>query len=281
MPEGPEIRIAADEVGAAITNRTADEVYFAFDHLKTFERKLSGQQVSAVEARGKAMLVRFANDLNIYSHNQLYGKWIVRQARTLPRTKRQLRVAIHNRLKSALLYSASDIEVLSTPALNSHPYLSKLGPDVLDDSVTPDRIVDQFTASRFWRRRLTSLLLDQQFLAGLGNYLRSEILFVARVHPSLRPVDCSPQQIRQLAEASLELARQSYRTKGLTNDLDTAERLRQAGVERSQYRFRTFNRAGEPCYVCGTIIEKSVLGGRRIYYCPTCQDVAGTGSEEG
>ena len=271
MPEGPEIKLAADELAQAIAGQIAKEVFFAFDHLIPYQARLSGQYVNTVQAKGKAMLVRFGNGLNIYSHNQLYGKWIVRDAYDIPKTNRQLRLAIHNTKKSALLYSASDIEVLPDAALPTHPFLSKLGPDLLDDTTTVDQVIARFTDKNFQRRGLTSLLLDQGFLAGMGNYLRSEVLFVARIHPSLRPVDCTPQQIEQLAGAALTLTRQSYQTRGVTNDLKQAEELRQQGVSYSDYRFRVFNRDAEPCYACGMLIIKDIMGGRRLYFCPSCQ----------
>ena len=273
MPEGPEIRIAADEVAAAVAGQMALEVFFAFDHLKFFEAVLSGEVITTVEARGKAMLTRFANGLNIYSHNQLYGQWFVRRVKDYPKTNRQLRLAIHNEQNSALLYSASDIEVLRDDELANHYFLSNLGPNLLDEAVTVEQVLDRFKAKRFRRRRLTTLLLDQHFLAGMGNYLRSEVLFVAGVPPSLRPVDCTVEQLELLAQATLELTRQSYHTRGITNDLALVERLREQGYSRAEYRFHVFNRAGALCFVCATPIVKENLGGRRCYYCPRCQGV--------
>jgi endonuclease-8 len=273
MPEGPEIRLAADELAAALVGRPALEVFFAFAHLKPYEATLAGEVVTAVEARGKAILTRFANGFNIYSHNQLYGRWLVREAYDYPETTRQLRLSIHNSHKSALLYSASDIEVLRDEALAGHPFLTKLGPNLLDESVTMAEVAGRFLEPRFRQRRLSGLLLDQEFLAGLGNYLRSEVLFTAGVHPSLRPVDCSPEQIQRLAEAALSLTRQSYQTQGITNDPALVEQLRRQGYERNQYRFRVFNREGEPCFTCGAPVVKDIIGGRRLYFCPVCQRV--------
>ncbi|MCB0195990.1 MAG: endonuclease VIII [Anaerolineae bacterium] len=271
MPEGPEIRLAADKIAKAIVGQPTTELFFAFDELKPFEETLRGQTVTAVETRGKAILTRFANGYTIYSHNQLYGVWMIRDAYDFPQTNRDLRLAIHNAKKSALLYSASDIEVLHNDALSEHPFLRNLGPDLLNDTLTVEHVIARFTDDRFRRRRLYSLLLDQGFLAGLGNYLRSEVLFVAQVHPSLRPVDCSPEQIERLAAAALTLTRQSYETKGITNDLQRAADLKAQGCSYAEYRFRVFNRDSQPCYGCGTPIVKDTLGGRRSYFCPTCQ----------
>lgn len=273
MPEGPEIRRAADQIAKAIVDRTVTSVFFAFSHLKPYESIFQEQQVTAVQTKGKAMLIRFENQLSIYSHNQLYGKWMIRPVHDYPQTTRQLRLAIHNEKKSALLYSASDIQVLDEVAVAHHPFLSKLGPDVLDQSTTVGQIAERLLDRRFYRRSLATLLLDQQFLCGLGNYLRSEVLFVAKVPPAFRPLDCSEEQILKLAEASIAVTYQSYISKGITNDLQFAQRLKAEGKRRSDCRHYVFGREGKPCYVCGTTIVKDMLAGRRLYYCPTCQRI--------
>ena len=271
MPEGPEIRLAADEIANAIVGKPTVEVCFAFPQLKQYEPQLTGATVTAVDTFGKALLTRFDNDLNIYSHNQLYGIWKIRKAYDYPDTKRQLRLAIHNETHSALLYSASDIQVLRDPEVDTHPFISKLGPDLLDPTTTVDQVAARFISKRFKRRGFPSLLLDQHFVAGLGNYLRTEALFVARLWPKLRPIDCTPEQITALAKACVELTRQSYQTRGLTVDLALAERLKAQGETRRQYRWWVFGRNDHPCRICHTPIIKTELGGRRLYYCPTCQ----------
>ncbi|MCF2132653.1 endonuclease VIII, partial [Strepomyces sp. STD 3.1] len=124
MPEGPEIRIAADKVQKALTAYNVGEVWFAFPQLKHYEELLQGARVKRVDTKGKAMLIRFDNGYTIYSHNQLYGKWYIRAAYSYPKTNRQLRLALHNEKYSALLYSASDIEVLRDEEVPLHPFVS-------------------------------------------------------------------------------------------------------------------------------------------------------------
>ena len=273
MPEGPEIRIAADKIAKAIAHKPITEIFFAFEHLKLYEDILVQQLVTGVDTRGKGMLIRFDNGLSIYSHNQLYGKWTISKAYNYPETKRQLRLAIHNDKKSALLYSASDIEVLDKDAIAIHPFLSRLGLDVLDSQTTIRKVKARLQDKSFCRRRFTSLFLDQRFLAGLGNYLRSEILFVARVHPSLRPVDCNSEQISALAKAALKVPRQSYQTQGITNDLRIVQRLKKQGYKRQDYRHWVFGREERPCYICNSSILKEISAGRRYYFCPNCQKI--------
>lgn len=270
MPEGPEIRRAADEVAAAIANRIATEVRFGLPHLKKFEKKLSGQKVKRVESRGKAMLIRFANGLNIYSHNQLYGRWHTVPTYEFPDSNRQLRLAIHNRKQSALLYSASDIDVISDDKLNEHPFLSKLGPDLLSDRPSRKQIMNRLLLPRFRRRQLGSLLTDQSFVAGLGNYLRCEILFVNGLPAKARPMDLDQNQISELAETIRAMPIQSYETSGITNDLERAQRMLKEGATFEEARFYVFRRNGKPCYRCGTPIEK-ITTAQPLYYCPNCQ----------
>ncbi|MDJ0868652.1 MAG: endonuclease VIII [Myxococcota bacterium] len=271
MPEGPEIRLAADQVANAIAGEVASSVFFHHEHLKHFESLLTGERVLSVAPRGKALLTRFANGLAIYSHNQLYGRWYVRSGGRLPPTRRQLRLAIHTPRRSALLYSASEIDVLDEVELDAHPFLSRLGPDVLDPDTAP-RVIDARLADpRFRRRQLAALLLDQGFLAGLGNYLRSEILFVAALHPSLRPQDLSDAERKRLARAIRSVARRAYRTRGITNDPERVRRLKARGVPRREHRFHVFARHGRPCQTCGARVRKLELAGRRLYLCPRCQ----------
>ena len=272
MPEGPEIRLAADKIEKALRPHLVTEVFFAFDHLKPFEADLTGCRVTRIETRGKAMLTHFDNGLSVYSHNQLYGIWMVRKAQNFPDTNRQLRFAVHNAKKSALLYSASDIQILSSPEeIETHPFLSKLGPDVLSSGGKPQQLYERRKSKKHHRRRLSTLYLDQHYLAGIGNYLRSEILFVAKLHPYLRPMDCSDEQLMALAEASIEISYQSYKYKGVTNDLDLANQLKAEGARYRDYRYWVFGRKDKPCYECGTPIIKEMVSNRRIYYWPTCQ----------
>lgn len=271
MPEGPEIRRAADRVRRALAGRRASRVFFGQEHLSAHGAELTGRQVREVAARGKGMVVSFSGDRHVYSHNQLYGRWYVRRAGDLPKTRRTLRFAVHNASASALLYSASEIEVLRGRELARHPYLAKLGPDPLDEATTAAQIAERAAGDTFRRRGFAALLLDQSFLAGIGNYLRSEILFFAGVSPKRRPADLGDEQLDRLGACALEITRRSYATRGITNRPDWVDELKGKGAPRRRYRHAVFAQQGRPCPRCGTSIEKRTAGGRRIYLCPSCQ----------
>ncbi len=265
MPEGPEIRRSADSLARVLQGREVLQVNFAFPHLQEYEARLQGQPITLVESRGKAMLIHFADGLRIYSHNQLYGRWVTHKDSSAPVTNRQIRLSLVTPRGSAWLLSASDIEVLESEA--SHPYLSKLGPDPLRPETDATTLLEHWAGPSYSRRGVAALFLDQNFLAGVGNYLRSEILFVAGVDPHGR----LPQDRTALAHTSIELFRRSHKTGGQTNDPDLVAQLKARRWRRRDYRHWVFSRQGQDCHRCGGEIVKTVLAGRRLYYCPTCQ----------
>jgi endonuclease-8 len=276
MPEGPEIRRMVDDIEKAIGQRKADEVFFAFERLKDFESMLAGRQVTAVEARGKAVLVFFASKGDdgpwcVYSHNQLYGQWRIGKPGVEPRTGRQLRFAVIGRDKAARLYSASDIRLVRPDELDTVNYLARLGPDPLNQEVSIDSLIARFDDKRFRGRGLGGLLLDQGFVAGVGNYLRSEILFEAGIAHKSRLRDLGADAQVRLATAILGLIDRAYRLKGITNNPERAKQLKHEGWSYGQRRHMVFNRESESCHVCGTAIVKTSVASRRLYYCSVCQ----------
>ena len=271
MPEGPEIRRAADRVARVLVGQVVHEARLHLPELEHRGRHLAGSTVTAVDTRGKAMLTRFDNGLTLYSHNQLYGRWYVVKRPTVPATNRQLRVELHTDTHSALLYSASDIDVLTDSQLARHPFLSRIGPDVMDRELTAERLLRRLSGSEFARRRTGSLYLDQAFLAGIGNYLRSEILFVSGVHPARRPTDLNASELEKLARETVRVTRRSYRTRGVTVAPSLVSRLRADGWSFEARRFYVFGREGEPCHECGGKIKRLTVSGRNLFLCARCQ----------
>jgi len=274
MPEGPEIRLAADEVANILKGRKTTDVFFGQEHLVKFENQLKGQKVIDVQSRGKAILTIFDNDRVIYSHNQLYGKWLTVKRGEIPDSSRQLRLAIHNRFGSALLYSASDIDVLHRNELRTHTFLSKLGPDLLSETPSVLELTDRLSDKRFRNKQLAGLLLDQGFVAGLGNYLRAEILLYSRLHPLTKPAQCTRQELRRLASKIISLTLRSYKTKGVTNPPSLVRLLKSTGCKtKESFRFSVYGREGSNCYHCDRKVKRMDAGGRHIYFCPGCQPI--------
>jgi endonuclease-8 len=269
MPEGPEMFRVARRIQRALGRQPLTEAWCAFDAVDRALTDRLGDPPPKVGTLGKALMLTFDDGARIYTHNQLYGRWMFSAPDRRPDTGRQLRLALSTEKKSALLYSASEIEWIEPG--ERHPFLERAGLDVLSGKASVEKIAEWIGRNEFRRRRLGHLLLDQGFLAGVGNYLRSEILFQACLPPSKRPMDLDRESREALAEAVRTMMWRSVETGGITNDPDRAGVLKRAGWKRRDYRHYVFSRAGQACFVCDGAIDRVVVSGRRLYRCPSCQ----------
>ena len=229
MPEGPEIRRAADRVSKRLVGQEIESIELHYPPIMEFQTVVADSQVVSVTTRGKAMLTRFDCGLSMYSHNQLYGRWTVNRRSTELNWGRALRAEFLTEGYAVRLWSATDVEMIPSRDEESHPFISRLGPDVLDESCTPEIIMGMLDGKRHRNRKASSLMLDQSFLAGVGNYLRSEILHQSGVNPHAKPRELSEERKRAWAEEAKRLCVMSYQTGGLTVPKEVAEEGKERG----------------------------------------------------
>jgi endonuclease-8 len=271
MPEGPEIHRAAEKIRSAREGKIIEDVEITLPRYAANTDQILGNTVLKVEARGKAMLIHF-DSFVLYSHNQLYGRWTVNLRKTAPKKwNRSLRIALSTDSHTCRLWSATDILMLEPWELSGHQYIAKLGPDVVLQSTTSEHLIAHMNQKRFQRKHLKTLLLDQGFFAGIGNYLRSEVLFAAQLHPDRTVSSLDDEEKLRLAEQALFLSQQSLKVPGITIDLELYDQLRDIGLSRGQARHWVFTRNDSPCHQCGDLIVHSRPGGRRLDFCPRCQ----------
>jgi formamidopyrimidine-DNA glycosylase len=146
---------------------------------------------------------------------------------------------------------------------NPEEILGKLGPEPLERGFTPKQLYELL---RKRHRQLKPLLLDQTFLAGLGNIYTDEALHIAKLHPLEISDSVSEKQAKALHEAIRKVLKEGIRRNGAS--IDWIYR----GGEYQHY-FRVYDREGEPCNVCGTRIQRLVVGQRGTHICPNCQTV--------
>jgi formamidopyrimidine-DNA glycosylase len=138
----------------------------------------------------------------------------------------------------------------------------------------PEPLSDAFTVAAFRRRlrvrkgRLKPLLLDQTFVAGVGNIYADEALWRAQVHPLKPAGELTGTEVAALHRGIRAALRAGIARQGATlRDYRTPEGASGA----MQHEFKVYGREGEPCDRCGTPIEKTRAAGRGTWYCPTCQ----------
>ena len=271
MPEGPEIRRVGDSISRVLVGKEIIESYFYYERIKNMEEIVRNKNIKEITTRGKALLIRFKNDWTMYSHNQLYGKWTVNLNSTKIESKRALRVVFKTKKHTVRLWSATDIDLLPTSKENEHLFLKKIGPDVLNELCSVQLIEERLTSKIFHKKKASTLMLDQTVLSGLGNYLRSEILFDAKIHPDDRPFDLDKERITQWAKSIKNISLLAYKTGGFTVSKAIADRNKANGEPKKSYRHAVFMRHQYECLNCMSLIERKWYGKRKLDYCPKCQ----------
>jgi len=270
MPEGPETKRMADSISKSLVGK--DIVSHKFYH-KDLLRLNKDKHFSVIHAfsQGKAVIIRLTNGLSIISHNQLYGKWTFHRPNTVVKTNRQLRIEFVTKTKVVRLWSATDIKLLKTEKETSHPYLNRIGPDILDDRINHISILERLNNKRFFKRRFSYILLDQSFISGLGNYLRSEILFFSNLNHELKSSELNENQLLKFSKAIKYVSVRAYKQKGKTIDFEIIRKTFGNADNFKKIKHMVFRRDGQPCFMCGSIIIKVIVASRRIFICPSCQ----------
>ena len=269
MPEGPTIRRIADCMREHLSGQTLRAVELGVANQRQHEAALRGAQLLDVRAFGKAIVFDVEGGWSIFTHTQLFGRWFVVKPGQEAPGKKKLGLALETSEHKAVLTSTTKIEVLRTQDLKRHSFLGKLGPDTLDPEVTQAQVMRQLDA--FGKQPLGTILLDQSFMAGIGNYLRAEILFLAGLRPEHLPERLDAGQRERLAHQILATPRRAYQAQGFTTSDEHIARGEARGVPRAQLRRYVYEHAGEPCPTCSTTLVEEQFDGRRIFICPRCQ----------
>ena len=268
MPEGPETKRMADQIKSALVGKKILKTTFLHHSLSKLDNK--NIIVKDVLSKGKAILIRLNRNKTIITHNQLYGKWSANLINTPIRHNRSLRIEFITEKKAVRLWSATDIDIFDSNNEDQHYYLKKIGPDVLNENVTYKLIFERLISKKFKNRQLYSLLLDQSFIAGIGNYLRTEILFFSGLMYNNKPSLLSKSDQILISKNIKDISLRSYVQKGTTiSKLDELKYKRDRKYRKN--RFMVFARQGRPCFICLNEISKKKIGGRRIYFCNKCQ----------
>lgn len=269
MPEGPTIRRIADCLRDKLKGQRVHTVRMGVANQKSHEATLSGKRVIDVRSFGKAMVFDLDDGWSVFTHTQLYGRWFVVPAGEQPPGKKKLGIAFDTDEHTAILTSTNKIEVLRTDELGRHTFLKKLGPDTLDPQVSEQDVRAQLDA--YASTPIGQLLLEQSFMAGIGNYLRSEILYLAKLRPEHTPESLAPSQRDALATQILSAPRRAYTAQGFTTSQEHIDKGQADGLPLSALKRYVYEHAGDPCPTCSTPISEEKFDGRRIFLCASCQ----------
>jgi endonuclease VIII len=236
--------------------------------------RLVGATVESVEARGKNLLIRTSNGLEIRTHLRMTGTWHrYRPGERWRRPASRAVLVLEVPGAVAVCFDAPVVEIFEARAEAIHPTLANLGPDLLDDDF------DEAEAHRRLRapsRATTSIgeaLLDQRALAGIGNVYRSEALFIERVDPFSPVGSLDDQTLDRLVETARRLLRVNADRRRGPERTTTGDDPAAGGAA-----LWVYGRAGRPCRRCGTTIRSTTVGRdlpRTVWWCPACQPSSG------
>lgn len=236
-----------------------------------FRDRITGQTIHDFGRRAKYLLIQLDRD-TLVIHLRMSGDLLV-ESESDPIAPHHRLLLIFEDRPSACQGSASsrcgtrlafnDTRKFGRVWLLDDPthLFEKLGPEPLDGSLTPEIFHTQISHRK---RQLKPLLLDQHFIAGLGNIYTDEALHRARLHPQTLASNLTPAQSSLLLENIRAVLTAGIEANGASIDWV----YRGGGF---QNQFQVYQRKGEPCYRCNTPIERIVVGQRGTHICPQCQ----------
>ncbi len=271
MPELPEVETVVRILRPRLEGRTVTGASVRWRRTvgaRDFERKVIGARVVRVWRRAKFIVADLERKStpagSLVGHLRMTGMLHV-QAIGYERGP-------HDRVELALddgkVLHFTDVRKFGRLQFHADPRksFSDLGPEPLSDEFTSEWF---HTALKARRRLLKPLLLDQTFVAGLGNIYVDESLHRAGLHPLARSERITPASAARLHDAIRAILAEAIAREG--SSFDVWYRTPDGNAGSFQDEFRVYGREGEECLKCGTDIVRIVVGQRGTHFCPRCQ----------
>lgn len=282
MPELPEVETVCRGLRATVVGRTiagvtvrAPERSIAVSPSfrgRKFETILKGRRIERVDRRGKNILMRLSGGITLWVHLKMTGHFFYLDA-SEPIGKHDLvvfdfvgddgrRVDGHQ-LRFNDYRRFGRLRVFADGELFEQDGLRDLGPEPLEIGA------EEFAArARHRSRAIKAALLDQSFLAGVGNIYADEALFAARIHPTRLTGSLSRAKLIELHGHIVRLLELAIRSMGTS--VDSYRGINGEAGHFQQY-LKAYSREGEPCERCGGAIARCRIGARSAHFCPRCQ----------
>ena len=283
MPELPEVETVVRGLRPILEGRTFVRVRSCAPPAsivvsKTFRRAkldtlLPGRTVERITRRGKNILLSLSGDITLWIHLKMTGKFLALPPSS-PHDKHDLVLfdleangsqpdTAHLRFNDYRRFGR--LRLFPNDELWQQDGLCDLGPEPLEITA------EEFAAlCRNRKRMIKAALLDQTFIAGIGNIYADESLYLSRIHPSRLASSLSKDKLRELHRHIQAILKRSIKMLGTTV-------ISYAGVDGASGSFqkmlRVYGREGEPCGACGARIVRRKMGARSAHFCPRCQRV--------
>jgi formamidopyrimidine-DNA glycosylase len=276
MPELPEVETIARELRPDVVGRVIEDAWFDWPNQikhpapSMFAEAVRGREVMSVDRRAKWIVMSLAPRTTdgepavLAIQVKMTGQLDVLPSDT-PRDKHVHAVLRLDDGRELTLRDTRKFGRLAvyTPA-EADKVLGTLGPEPLGDELTLDRFR---TMLRKRKGRLKPLLMNQEFLAGVGNIYADEGLWRSRLHPLRSGAGLNPRQERDLYNSLRAVLVEGIERRGSSVDSYRAP----AGAGNMQHFLNVYGRVGKPCPRCGRPVRRIVVGARSTHFCSWCQ----------
>jgi formamidopyrimidine-DNA glycosylase len=265
MPELPEVETVVQRLRTPLIGHTFSGVHVKWERMTRpsapeLRARLPGQRVESIRRRGKYLILQLSRKSSLIIHLKMTGDLQVLPAdapahqhdRVVFDLENGNQLRFRDPRKFGRVYLADDPSLI----------LGHLGPEPLDDDFTEDEFLALFD-----RRtgRIKPLLLNQEFIVGLGNIYADEALFLAGVRPDRKADSLSKEEKGGLYRAIRQVLQLAIDQKGTS----LADETYRGG--RYQQQFKVYSRRDDPCTKCGGPIQRIRIGQRSAHFCPNCQ----------
>ncbi len=232
-------------------------------------KRLEGRKIVRVDRRGKYLLLRLDDGGVLVAHFGMSGRFVRGTKRM--EVARHTHVVMHFARGGDLRYvdprALGRLFVVPEEDLSGLKELSKVGIDPLEHAFTWPQFSEKLAVRK---QKLKTLLMDQEFVSGLGNIYSDEVLFQAGLRYDRKSDDLSAQEVRRLYRAIQEVVQESIRYRGTTLDDEAYVDLYGKPGE-YQEELRVYGRKGLPCRRCRSEVRVVKISNRGSYFCPVCQ----------
>lgn len=270
MPELPEVETIKSELLPRLIGRQFSQVIILdarvvrHPSVSQFCQKLAGQRIGNLKRRGKYLLFYLSGAEVLIIHLMMAGALLLnpKQAERYTRAIFQFddgsQIVFTDRRRLGALWLAE----------NEATVVGKLGPEPLASDFTA-QVLKKWLQGR--QAPIKALLLDQTFIAGIGNMYADEALLTAQIHPLKKANNISSKEVKSLHHAIQGVLKSAVGNKGASIDAY----IRPGGeLGTAHFSFRVAHRGGKPCPICGSTIQRISLRNRGSYFCPNCQKLS-------
>lgn len=273
MPELPEVETIVQGLKKRVKGKKVRKIVVKSEKSikmppssAEFIARIERRKLRKIRRRGKYLILELDSKDNLIIHLKLTGRLIYSpEEGELPYLRVLFIFDDKTQLSFTDMRGFGGLWLISKGDLPTVPFLENLGPEPLENDFTLDKFGGLLKGKK---GKIKVLLMDQTFIAGIGNIYSQEALFLTRIHPEKKAATLVDSEIEALYNSLLAVLREAISFGGSSVDAYVKSDGKKGDYES---HLRVYGREGEGCLVCGTTIEKIKMSGRGTCYCPLCQ----------